>query len=236
MTWLLHICFSLLAAVCVHAATVSGTVSLEGSKDKRVTQRRDYSSVVVWLEPAGEQRVSYARRTAVMEQKNKTFLPHVLAIPVGSSVDFPNFDPIFHNAFSNFDGQMFDVGLYPPKTSRSVRFNREGIARVFCNIHPAMSAVIVVLRTAYFDVTGKSGAYRISEVPSGDYTLKVFHERATEGTLAAASRKVRISGDLVIPPFAVSEACYLPLPHKNKYGKEYPAVVRDTSPYPGGPG
>ena len=231
----LHICSSLLAVVSVHAATVSGTVSLEGSKDKRVTQRRDYSWVAVWLEPAGEQRIPQAPRKTVMEQKGKTFLPHVLPISVGSSVDFPNFDPIFHNAFSNFNGQMFDVGLYPPKTSRSVRFNREGVVRVFCNIHPAMSAVIVVLRTSLFDVTGPDGAYRIRDVPPGEYTLKVFHERATEATLAAVSRKITVSGELVIPHFAVSEAGYIAVPHKNKYGKEYPAVVNDTVPYSGGP-
>jgi plastocyanin len=231
----LRICFSLLAAVAVHAGTVSGVVSLESSKDKRVTQRRDFSSVVVWLEPAGDTRLPLVPRKAVMEQKDKTFLPHVLVIPVGSSIDFPNFDPIFHNAFSNFHGQMFDVGLYPPKTSRTVKFNREGVVRVFCNIHPAMSAVIVVLRTSLFDVTGTDGSYRIRDVPPGEYTLKIFHERATEATLASVSRKITVASDVVVPHIAVSEAGYIALPHKNKYGKEYPAIVKDTVPYSGGP-
>jgi plastocyanin len=230
------ICFSLLAATVVQGAIVSGKVSLEGSKDKRVVQRRDFSSVVVWLEPAGDLRIPWEPKKAVMEQKNKTFLPHVLAVRVGSWVDFPNYDPIFHNAFSNFNGQPFDIGLYPPKTSRAVKFNREGVVRVFCNIHPWMSAVIVVLRTPLFDVSNTDGSFRITDVPPGEYTLNVFHERATEQTLAAVRRRITVSGDTAIPHFAVSEAGYIALPHKNKYGKEYPAVIQDTPlPYSGGP-
>jgi plastocyanin len=235
MTLRLLICSSALAAAAL-AATVSGKVSLEQSKEKRVTQRRDFSSVVLWLEPLGSPRASSTPLKAVIEQKDKMFLPHVLAVPVGSAVDFPNFDPIFHNAFSNFDGQMFDVGLYPPRTSRTVKFNRDGIVRVFCNIHPSMSAVIIVLRTPYFDITDASGSFKIRDVPAGEYTLKVFHERATEVTLNALSRRITVSeGDHVVSPFVVSEAGYIAVPHKNKYGKDYPAGGKDLVPYPGGP-
>ena len=84
-----------------------------------VRKHKDYSGVVLWLEPVGP-RAPPARRPkhVQMKQKDKRFMPHVLAIPVGSTVDFPNLDPIFHNAFSNFSGQPFDVGLYPPGTSQ----------------------------------------------------------------------------------------------------------------------
>jgi plastocyanin len=234
MIWLLRICFSVFAVASVSGATVKGKISLEASKEKRVKHKRDFSSVVVWLEPRGDLKLPVSHRRVVMEQKEKTFSPHVVAIPVGSSVDFPNFDPIFHNAFSNYNGQNFDVGLYPPKTSRTVKFNREGVVRVFCNIHPAMSAVIVVLRSPLFAVTGEDGLFEIRDVPPGDYTLGVFHERATESTLSSVRRAVTVSSNLAIPPIAVSEAGYIALPHKNKYGKEYPAVIKDTSPYPGG--
>ena len=235
MTLLSRIFFSFAFAALLDAAVVTGKVSLEQSKDRRVRSGRDYSSVVVWLEPAGDARVPAPPRKAVIEQKDKTFSPHLVAVPAGSTVEFPNYDPIFHNAFSNFDGQIFDVGLYPPRTSRSVRFQREGIVRVFCNIHPAMSAVIVVLRTPFYDVTGSDGSFSIRGVPPGDYTLKVFHERATEATLVSLTRRVTVAGDAALPRIAVSEAGYIAMPHKNKYGKDYPAPIPDGTPYPGGP-
>ena len=123
-----------------------------------------------------------------MEQKDKHFKPHVLAIPVGAAVDFPNLDPIFHNVFSNYNGQIFDLGLYRPNTSRDVVFKRPGIVRVFCNIHPTMSAVIAVLDTPWFAVSDASGDFEIRDVPPGNYKLHVFHERATEETLSAPGR------------------------------------------------
>jgi hypothetical protein len=169
-----------------------------------------------------------------MVQKDKTFRPHVLAIPVGSSVDFPNYDPIFHNAFSNYSGQLFDVGLYPPGSTRRVLFRREGVVRVFCNIHPSMSALIVVLRSPYYTVTRNDGSWSIPNVPSGTYTLHVFHERATDAALQALTRKVVIDGeDTSAIKLSISESGYLQTPHKNKYGKDYPPVTEDFSTYPG---
>src|SRR5947209_5901702 len=138
------ICFSLcwlaLLGGSAAAATVSGRIDIAPSSHRERSQNS--SEIVVWLEP-----VETAAPPALpvdhvtLLQKDKTFSPHVLAITVGSTVDFPNADPIFHNAFSVFDGQIFDVGLYPPGTSRSVHFHRPGVVRVFCNIHPSMSAV-----------------------------------------------------------------------------------------------
>ncbi len=213
--WL--ICFSLPLA----AGSVTGKVQLRDSREKR----HDYSGVVLALtsRPPGALVDVHVR----MLQKNKTFIPHVLAVAAGTYVDFPNDDPIFHNAFSSYNGQIFDLGLYAPGSTKSVRFSREGIVRVFCNIHSSMSAVIVVLPTPYFATTAPDGSYLIQNVPPGDYELSVFHERATETTLRALSRRITVDQSLQLPPIVISEAGYLQMPHNNKYGHPY-------APEPGG--
>lgn len=216
------------------ASTVNGRVELVFSKDPNVRKHKDYSGVVVWLEPVSAPLPQLPKPArAEMMQKGKAFSPHVLAVTLGTVVNFPNYDPIFHNAFSNYDGQLFDIGLYPPGTTRSIAFRREGVVRVFCNIHPSMSAVIVVLKSPYFSVSGKDGVFQISSVPSGTYRVHVFHERATEQTLAALNRTIEIAEEQVqLPPVSVSESGYLQLPHMNKYGNEYPPDS-DALGYPG---
>ena len=206
-----------------NSATLSSKVELAFSQDPNVRKHLDYSGVVVWLEPvSGTVVMPAASRHAEMLQKNKTFAPHVLAITVGTTVDFPNRDFIFHNAFSNYNGETFDIGLYPPRTTKSTVFTRAGVVRVFCNIHPTMSAVIVVLKSPYFAVSDRNGMLKIANVPAGSYRLYVFHERATEQTLAALSRIVEVPVEgLQLPAVSVSESGYLQLPHKNKYGKDY---------------
>jgi len=232
MTWPWRICFSLLAALPALAGVVTGSVQLTDSRESSVRRNRDFSGVVVWLEPVGAAKPLAPRRVE-MVQKDKRFTPHVLAIPVGGSVEFPNFDPIFHNAFSSFAGQPFDVGLYPPGTTRTVTFRREGIVRVFCNIHPSMSAVITVLRSSWFAVTGHSGRFQIEDVPPGEYDLRVFHERATPARLDALKRRLRVGPQpLSLGILAISETGYLALPHKNKYGHDYPPPLDDRA-YPG---
>jgi len=234
MTWRSHICFSLLAAALMTAAPVTGRVELRDSKDAAVRKGLDYSGVVIWLEPmlASAPTLKPGLK-AHMEQRDKTFLPHVLAVQMGTLVEFPNFDPIFHNAFSNYNGQLFDIGLYPPGTSRSVRFGRAGVVRVFCNIHPNMSAVIVALNTPYFSTTQKDGTFRIDDVPAGEYRLRVFHERATDATLTALTKTIAVgTGPLVLPAIPISESGYLAIPHTNKFGHEYHTPADENSLYP----
>jgi plastocyanin len=215
-------------------AAVTGRVQLVFSNDPSVRKHQDYSGVVIWLEPLAGPPVPQAKALhAEMVQKDKTFSPHVLPILSGTTVDFPNYDPIFHNAFSNYNGQIFDIGLYPPGTTRSIVFRREGTVRVFCNIHPTMSAVIVVLKSPYFCVSNKSGELHMTGVPTGSYRMHVFHERATEQTLAALTKTVEVSEDRAqLPQISVSESGYLQLPHQNKFGKEYPPEAEQGA-YPG---
>jgi plastocyanin len=232
MIWLWRICFSAAFAGLLSGAAVSGSVGLRDSRNPNVARKQDYSGVVIWLEPVSNTvPVRLAPHHARMVQKNKTFAPHVLAIPVGTVVDFPNFDPIFHNAFSNYNGQIFDVGLYPPGTSRAVRFSRPGIVRVFCNIHAGMSAVIAVLNTPWFTVTGSDGKFVIPNVPDGDYSLHVFHERATSATLDSLTERIAVSDSpLVLHAINISESGYLTIPHKNKYGHDYPPAPENSYP------
>ncbi len=230
MTRLWLICFSLAAAT--QAATVTGTVSIAGQSSK--VRRQHLAGVAVWLEPH-DPAVSARPRTVQMLQRRKEFRPHVLAVPTGSTVDFPNADPIFHNAFSNGNGQIFDVGLYPPGTSKKVSFTKAGIVRVFCNIHQSMSAVIVVENTPYLAVTNDRGGFTIAGVTPGEYTLKVFYERATPRILNALSRTIRVGEDEVtLPRVEISEVGYIPLPHKNKYGRDYPPDDSGNPAYSGG--
>jgi plastocyanin len=216
------------------AAQISGRVILSDSRDPGVRNRRDYSGVVISLKPlAGAPTAPLDIKKEVILQKNKMFSPHVLAIPVGSTVDFPNADPIFHNAFSSYNGQIFDVGLYPPGTTRSVRFAREGVVRVFCNIHSSMSAMIVVLGTPYYATTRKDGSFSIADVPSGDYAMTLVHERATEATLAAVARRVSVGVEnMTLAEIVISEAGFLSIPHKNKYGKDYAPEPPSEPVYP----
>ena len=238
MTWLWRTCFSaalIPAALAADMAVLRGSVELKDSRDASVRKRSDYSGVVVSLHSAAPTPgATSPAKHAMILQKDKTFRPHLLAIATGSVVDFPNADPIFHNAFSSYSGQVFDIGLYPPGTSRSVRFARPGAVRVFCNIHPAMSATIVVLSTPYFTVTSADGAFAV-EAPAGTYQMRVYHDRATEDTLGTLVRTVQLTAaaPTQIPAIVISESGYLQAPHKNKHGQDYGTAGDDRSVYPG---
>jgi len=234
MIWLWRICFSGLWLLPAWCASVKGAVLLTDSRDPGVRRNKDFSEVVLWLESTnGDPPLKISSRHYRMEQKDKHFRPHVLAIPVGATVDFPNRDPIFHSVFSNYDGQVFDLNLYRPNTSRDVVFKRPGIVRVFCNIHPTMSAIIAVLDTPWFAVSEAAGGFEIHDVPAGNYTLHVFHERATDETLHALVESVSVesAAPRMLQAIRISETGYIPAPHKNKWERDYPPASDDQPAY-----
>jgi plastocyanin len=219
-------------ATQLFAGAVAGHVRLVDSRDSAVKKRGDFSNVVVWLTSPEASAARIPRRHAQMLQKEKKFSPHILAIATGTSVDFPNLDPIFHNAFSNFNGQIFDVALYPPGSSKSVRFDRPGIVRIFCNIHPSMSGVIVVVDSSYFATTEADGSFSLPNVSPGAYTIHFFHERATPETLEKLRRTINVNDEgAELPEAIVSEAGYLPIGHKNKYDRDYPLHSDEAPSY-----
>jgi plastocyanin len=132
---------------------------------------------VVYLEsaPRGAFETSEGGR-AIMDQRNETFVPHVLAITTGTTVDFPNSDKFYHNVFSLSKTRTFDLGRYAAGNSRPVRFDRPGIVRVFCDIHSHMNAFILVFSHPFFGMTDPDGRYRIENVPPGTYGVIAWNE------------------------------------------------------------
>ena len=134
---------------------------------------------VVYLEFAPAAALAGAEpQRATMDQRNERFVPHILAVTVGTTVDFPNSDHTYHNVFSLRGPRPFDLGRYATGRSKSVRFDRPGIVRVFCEIHSHMSAFILVFGHRYFAVTAPDGRYQIGRVPPGRYTLAAWNEGA----------------------------------------------------------
>jgi hypothetical protein len=159
-------------------------------------------------------------------QKNRMFTPHLLVIPVGSVVNFPNADPFFHNVFSLFDGKRFDLGLYEAGSSKSVTFSREGVSYIFCNIHPEMSAVVLALTTPVYAIADATDSFVIHDVPHGEYEMHIWIEGVPPSFLDGLSRRVRVSArehDLgtVSAPIGRSGD----MTHTNKFGNPY-----DTKP------
>jgi plastocyanin len=156
---------------------------------------------VVYLEEAPQAAFEApAPGRAVLDQKNEAFVPYVLAVTVGSTVDFPNSDRVYHNVFSLSKPKRFDLGRYPKGQSRAVRFDQPGVVRVFCEIHSHMNAFILVFAHRYFSTTDAEGRYRIEGVPAGAYTLAVWNDGQVR-----ARREVRMagSGDVAEQDFTV---------------------------------
>jgi plastocyanin len=187
-------------------------------------------SVVVWLtaiNPSSPAAPPSPGRFT-LAQKNRMFSPHLLVVPVGSVVAFPNEDPFFHNVFSLFNGKRFDLGLYEAGTSRDVQFTREGVSYIFCNIHPEMSAVVIALSTPLFVIGDPSARFTINHVPAGDYEVRVWIEGVPQPDLGRMSRRIALhEAESVSLSFDASQFDRMGEGHLNKFGKPY---ARDAQP------
>jgi plastocyanin len=162
--------------------------SLGGLHPASPIERRQ---TVVYLESAPRGAFETVERRARIDQRNETFVPRVLAITTGTTVDFPNSDRTYHNVFSISKTKRFDLGRYAAGRSRSVKFDQPGIVRVFCDIHSHMNAFILVFGHQFYAVTDPAtGAYRLNDVPPGSYVVAVWHE-----SLGAASQPVTVPPD-----------------------------------------
>jgi plastocyanin len=215
-------------AARAESVTVNGVVNIV-NRSRRDGSKPDNSNAVVWLVPVqgfssheNEVQLRRARQRFQLVQQHKRFEPHVLVVPVGAVVDFPNLDPFFHNVFSLFDGKRFDLGLYEAGTVHSVHFDRPGVCYIFCNIHPEMSAVVVVLKTPYYDISNRAGTIEIPNVPVGRYLVHAWHELSPPETLKSISHEITVSSaDVSLGTIRLSASADLLAPHKNKYGRDY---------------
>ena len=197
--------------------TVTGNLTILDKGGKRAT---DLANAVVWLEGAG----GPAGRVVESEinTHNKQFLPRVLAVTTGSTVAFPNHDPFDHNVFSQSEEAVFDLGLFGRGQSRSTRFPRAGIVRVYCNVHAAMSAYVIVLDGPHFTQPASDGSFSFTGVTPGTYTVHVWHERGGHQVL---DLEVEPGGTLDVA-MRLDASGWKPQRHLNKFGKPYAAEGR----------
>ena len=221
---------------CAQGATVTARVAWQDG-ERNGDHARETGNVVLWLTPIDNQTVPTSAPAQPSSrirllQKNKSFEPHVLVVPVGSEVEFPNRDPFFHNVFSLFEGKRFDLGLYEAGTTRDVHFDKAGISYIFCNIHPEMSAVVIAVETPYYATSDARGEIIIRGVPAGRYTLRLWYEAALAETLKSMTREVTVSEDNVALGVLRLVSTNVTQSHKNKYGREYDPPAPDSPAYP----
>jgi plastocyanin len=175
---------------------------------------------VIWL--TAEKPVPAPPVRAEITTAEKQFSPHVIVVPVGSSISFPNHDPFNHNVFSLSEENPFDLGLYGRGETPAVTFERAGIVRVYCNVHSQMSALVVVRDNPWYGQPASDGSFTISAVPPGRYTLHAWHERSP-----AVSRSVEMpTTGLPKLELQLDARGYQFKPHLNKFGRPYPQQGR----------
>jgi plastocyanin len=235
-TWIgvLTLC-TCLGGLQAQVATVRGRVEVVGGAK---TGHAPFPNTVVWLTTVpgaasdSAPVVPGSPSGLRLVQKNKSFEPHVLVVPAGAVVEFPNHDPFFHNVFSLFEGKRFDLGLYEAGSSRVVHFDRPGISYIFCNIHPEMSAVVITLETPHFAVANGEGQISIPNVSYGRYMMHVWSEGTGPENAPPAAREITIAeSSTSLGVIRVAAVNGQALAHKNKYGRDYDAPAPENPVY-----
>jgi plastocyanin len=193
---------------------VSGTVQVILKGEKR---KNDLSSVIIYLDPLTRSDIPAQafKQDFTMATKNKQFTPRVLAVPAGASVQFPNQDSIFHNIFSVSAPNQFDLGLYKGGGNKRHTFKQPGVVKVFCNVHPQMSATIVVSSSPYYAIAGKGGDFSLGKIPNGTFQLRAYAE---EGQ---SVQQIQVGDKPMQVNLTIDGRNFKKARHKNKFGKDY---------------
>lgn len=185
------------------------------------------SGAVVWVVDAAAAKRAAAAAKARIASKSKRFDPHVAVVPAGGTVQFPNLDGIYHNVFSLSEKARFDLGLYRNGASRAMSFENPGVVKIYCNIHPQMAAVLLVIDGGVWAQAGADGTAVLAGVPAGKATVRAWDEKGGDFTAVV---DVPASGAV---PLAISldGSGWREAGHKNKYGKDYPPPDDDGNRY-----
>lgn len=184
-------------ALVIIIMSISANTFASEIKGKVVTNRKRYKeNTLIYIEKIQDKEFSPQEKHMVMNQKNMKFIPHVLPVLIGTTVDFMNGDAVMHNVFTpDKIAEKFNLGSWPQGESRSYTFMNPGVAAMLCNVHPEMEAFVVVVETPYFAVTGKDGNFTIKDIPPGEYTLKVWNEKLKGDDIKIT---VPVEGDVTV--------------------------------------
>lgn len=198
----------------VAAGRVAGRIVIL-EKDNKPSS--DLGDAVLYLEGAANPATMARPVTVEIAITDKVYAPHVVVVPVGSTVRFPNHDPFNHNVFSVSEANTFDLGLYGRGEVKSYTFEHPGLVRIYCNVHPRMVAYVLVMANRYYAQPGSDGSFAIDNVAPGQYRLHVWHERIPSEVVKDVTAGA--GGDLQI---ALNARGYRWQPHRNKHGRNYP--------------
>ena len=181
----------------------------------------DLGDAVLYLEAPATVTTAARPTTIEIAITDKTYAPHVVVVPLGSTVRFPNHDPFNHNVFSVSEPNSFDLGLYGRGETKSYTFQHPGLVRVYCNVHPRMVAYVLVMENRYYAQPSTDGSFAIDDVPAGRYRLHVWHERIPTEVVKDVSAGTGGGGHPEMQ-IALNARGYKWEPHRNKYGRNYP--------------